>query len=407
MSLNVLIVDDDSDKVQEVSRALRDVSASLSIVTVSDLTSAKRVMRSSLFDLAIFDIALPLRLGGRLIPKGGLDLLKEVMSRSIYRRPGHFIGLTAFPEIHEAVAAEFGNELWSVVLYDRTSEEWMQQLQSKARHIIASTAARRESIEYDSDLCLVTALQDPELNAVLQLKWNWERMPPTTDATVYYKGHFKNSTGADRTAIAAKAPGMGMAASAVLATKMAIRFKPRCLVMCGICAGRKGEVQPGDIIVANPSWDYGSGKHSVRDGKPVFEPAPQPFGLSTRARGIVELLQTESSILTEIRDRFQGDKPASVLSIHIGPMASGAAALADETLVQIIKGQQHRKLLGIEMEAYGVMAAGAEVPAPRPEAVVIKGVSDYADESKNDQYRHYAAYSSACVLEQLVTRFDL
>jgi nucleoside phosphorylase len=56
---------------------------------------------------------------------------------------------------------------------------------------------------------------------------------------------------------------------------------------------------------------------------------------------------------------------------------------------------QHRKLLGIEMEAYGVMCAADDLPTPQPRAIVLKGVSDFADSAKSDAFREYAAYVSA------------
>ncbi|WP_445219608.1 hypothetical protein ACKWRH_05310 [Bradyrhizobium sp. Pa8] len=81
--------------------------------------------------------------------------------------------------------------------------------------------------------------------------------------------------------------------------------------------------------------------------------------------------------------------------------------LADEKIIESLKSQQNRKLLGIDMESYGVMAAGSEVSAPRPEALIIKGVSDFADSAKNDAYRHYAAYASAGILRLLVEHLGL
>ena len=62
---------------------------------------------------------------------------------------------------------------------------------------------------------------------------------------------------------------------------------------------------------------------------------------------------------------------------------------------------QNRKLLAVDMEAYGVASAATELPEPQPDFLMLKGVSDFADEEKNDAYREYAAYMSVQVLARL------
>lgn len=48
------------------------------------------------------------------------------------------------------------------------------------------------------------------------------------------------------------------------------RLQPRCLAMCGVCAGRRGDVNLGDVIVADRVWQYDFGALKVSyslDGK--------------------------------------------------------------------------------------------------------------------------------------------
>lgn len=406
MPLSVLIVDDDPEKAKSVAEGLSQVNGIESVITVGDQISAKRAMKDTAFDLVVLDIALPLRSNEEPQRLGGLDLLNEVINRPVYKRPGHFVGLTAITDVYEQAAARFGNELWSVIFYDRTSDSWLEQLKAKARHIIAAEVAHSDNKDFGHDLCVVTALQDPELAAVLRIDWHWQELSVPTDASIYYKGHFQRVSGKSGSVVAARASGMGMSAAAVLAMKMIMQFRPRCLVICGICAGNKSEVQPGDLIVANPSWDYGSGKHTIRDNAPVFEAAPQPYSLSTRLRGAVERLQAEGKTLNDIREGFQGQKPNAAFRVHIGPLASGASVLANQSLFNQVQ-QQNRKLLGIDMEGYGIMAAASEAPAPQPEAIIMKSVSDFADEHKDDRFRHYAAYTSATALKLLAEKYTV
>lgn len=408
--LRVLIVDDDVTKAREVARGLASLdgynASQIEITTTGN--DAKRAMRNVRYDLLVLDIALPLRADQEPDPRGGLTLLDEILSRPMYIRPRHIVGLTAHEEIYLDAAATLGDELWSVVRYDPTSNAWLDRLQAKARHIwAAEEQVLTDLLGYDADICIATALQDPELEAILALPWAWQELRDPTDPTIYYIGSYASADGTQRKAIAARASLMGMPAAAILATKMTLKFRPRCLVMTGICAGNVEDVRLGDILVANPSWDYGNGKHSTTPaGEKRFSQAPQQAILPTRLRTLVERLQLDRTSLDLIRNAYPGPKPPTALQLHVGPLASGAAVLADQDMFDQVKAQ-HRKLLGVDMEAYAVMAAAGEMPAPRPEALILKGVSDYANAEKDDRFRHYAAFSSAQALSILAKDYSL
>ena len=72
----------------------------------------------------------------------------------------------------------------------------------------------------------------------------------------------------------------------------------------------------------------------------------------------------QTALLGLIRRRLRGD-------FLRREGASGAAVVADKSVFIQIKSQQHRKLLGIDMEAYGVMSSAVELPAPAPECFVL------------------------------------
>jgi nucleoside phosphorylase len=196
---------------------------------------------------------------------------------------------------------------------------------------------------------------------------------------------------------------MGMPAAAVLATKMILRFAPEVVAMPGIAAGVRGTVEIGDVMVADPAWDYGSGKWVDRDGIPGFETAPHQVGISPAVRTALTLLAEDALTLTRIQTEWQGDPSPTRLQVRIGPVASGAAVLADRENVQRILAQ-NRKAIGVEMEAYGVYVAAQEAAFPAPEAVAIKAVVDFADATKGDTQQRYGAFVSAASLRHLVER---
>lgn len=404
MTTKILIVDDDLGKVQQIRSALSAAgNGSVEIGSVGNVIEAKKILKVTKFDLVILDVALPIRDQDEPTRDAGLSLLREIQTRPGYQVPHHIIGLTSYQDIYTDVADHFAAHLWSVLLYDPSSEGWSDQLAAKLRHIESVQSA--PIIETHVDLCVVTALSDPELDAVLKLKWGWQVHREAGDATVYHKGTYSRRDGATGTVFAARAGNMGMASSAVLAMKMAARFKPRVLAMVGICAGDSAETSLGDIIVGNPCWDYGSGKHRIEGSAQVFEPAIYQLPISARTRGLVEEA-SQRVALDEISAAYAGEQPTTRLRVHVGPLASGAAVLADDAAYAAVK-KQHRKLIGIDMEAYAVMLAGYESPSPTPETIVIKGVTDFADSKKGDKFRYFAAHVSANFLACLVELHDL
>jgi nucleoside phosphorylase len=89
--------------------------------------------------------------------------------------------------------------------------------------------------------------------------------------------------------------------------------------------------------------------------------------------------------------------------MHIGPIASGSAVVADESVLPAILEQQ-RQLIGLEMEAYGLMAA-AHAASPKPIAFVLKSVCDFASAKKDDRFQAYAAYTSANALRVFLEKY--
>lgn len=110
------------------------------------------------------------------------------------------------------------------------------------------------------------------------------------------------------------------------------------------------------------------------------------------------------TLLSGIKNNWKTSAPNNDLSLHVGPMASGASVIADDHSARMIA-TQHRELIGIEMEAYAVMAAAELSSEPKPTAIIIKSVCDFADPDKNDNWQQYAAFTSAqfadCLLRDI------
>jgi nucleoside phosphorylase len=91
-------------------------------------------------------------------------------------------------------------------------------------------------------------------------------------------------------------------------------------------------------------------------------------------------------------DREPENRPDSDPVIHYGVIATGSAVVKHAPTREEIR-QKHRAIC-LEMEATGLMN---NFPC-----VVIRGISDYADSHKNDQWQPYAAASAAACAKELL-----
>lgn len=402
--IHVLLVEDDSEKLRHVFAALSKVPHcnADNIDVARTAMEAKQKLREESYDLLVLDIALPARVDDVPSAEGGIELFEEILNRDVYRKPREVVGLTAFSDVRDRVGPRFAEDLWDVILYDPSSTAWAEQLQRKVRYIqVAGQPGVSKS--YETDLCVVTALSQPELSALLDLPWDWSTFEIPGEGTVFKKGRFRSAS-REHTVVAATASRMGMTACAVLASKMIRYFRPRYLSMVGIAAGVRGACELGDVLAADPVWDWGSGKWYRDRGAPLFAAAPHQLAVSSYIKGKLVEFSRDTETFDTIRRNWRGPKPSSALQLQIGPVASGAAVLADVEKLRDIQ-QQHRKLIGVDMEVYGLFGAADEASFPTPRAFALKAVSDFADDHKGDDFQSYAAYTSARALQAFMEKY--
>ena len=126
-----------------------------------------------------------------------------------------------------------------------------------------------------------------------------------------------------------------------------------------------------------------------------------PLRLDASIAATLRQLSSAEIELQKIRAGWPGPKPESALAMRIGPMASGAAVIANKQLANEVK-THWRKLLGIDMETYGVFYAAQHGSEPKASVFSMKSVTDFADSKKSDEWREYAEYTSAAALNLLV-----
>jgi len=295
--------------------------------------------------------------------------------------------------------------LWALVKYDLTSSNWERLLKRKIDYLIQSKRSlmNPETISYQYDLAIVAALKHTELEAVLHLPAKWETFKLPNDPTEYHKGIFEKENKKIKV-LAAAAPQMGMVPASVITNKIITSFRPKHVVMVGIAGGVKGVGNFGDILITEISYDSGSGKiKSDENENSIFEPDYKSIEMDVDLREALQSCKINRKYLDEIKKNWHGNKPTEELNIHIGPLASGAGVVQNSKIIDEIKGHS-RKLIGIDMETYGVFYTVKNCSKPRPLTVSsFKSLCDFGDKDKNDDYQKYSAYTSARFLYEFAT----
>jgi len=197
---------------------------------------------------------------------------------------------------------------------------------------------------------------------------------------------------------------MGMVSATQLSSKLIERFRPRVIVMPGICAGISGKTDFGDVILAEMTWDYQSGKHvSASDSLAAFHIDPHFIQVDPTLKAKWEVLASDDGLRFAVWKGWpkMAKAPPRLLC---GPMASGSAVLASSAVTDSIVKQQ-RKTLAVEMESYGVYFAAEMAVGPRPLVCCMKAVCDFADVRKDDSQQEYAAFTSAMFVRRFFERY--
>lgn len=403
--IKVLIIDDSQEKRARIGEVIRAVpgASSISIVEAGCIVDGKRQMLSTCFDLAVVDVRLPNR--DTDVPKhqGGVELVDYVCSNSRYSRPRHIIAITAYEDARQDTLTSFADQSIVVVAFDRASTSWEVPITNQIE-LLLSEREQRASV-YNKDIAIVTALQDPELDAILRLPYGWVSKYLLNDANEYHEGRV---TFAQKTfsVVAIAAPQMGMPAAAVLTSRVISEFRPRFLLMAGIAAGVRGDVSYGEVLIADRSFDHNSGKLKEVNGVGKFLPDPFPIRLDPLMKSVATTVSDNSSALANLRSAWPGPKPENVLKVTLGAVATGASVLAVNGSLDDTK-DHWRKLIGLDLETYGVFYAAENFGIPKPLVLSAKAVTDFADSEKDDRWRSYAAYASAGVINLIIEQIAL
>ena len=180
---------------------------------------------------------------------------------------------------------------------------------------------------------------------------------------------------------------MGNLEAGIIATKMIETQKPRNIIMLGIAAGIN-KVALGDVVVAQFCHYYELAKLKTNQ----TEQRPRQYPTSTELYGKAKNYQN-STWHKAIKTAMPVKSPPP--QVHFGPIASGDKVIADDVTVNKLLAQCP-ELLAIAMEGAGVARAAQHKEGTH--FIEIRGISDFADPNKNDNWQARAADAAATFL---------
>jgi nucleoside phosphorylase/tetratricopeptide (TPR) repeat protein len=299
----------------------------------------------------------------------------------------------------------------------------------------------------------------------------WEQEPGPNGLPVAFRT-FRGKGGRPLRVTVGQAGNMAGVAAVNALLPLVETYQPRCVAMCGVCAGHPKKTNLGDVVAADRLFFHDTGKrepggvkqdiqtYNLREDwklaiehfdfatrfsaedwwqkrplpyewqenwvlamlhQGVTDPASHPerekycpqWGTVIEAlwqSGHVQdgtLTLTEEGrkrigrILIKHRNQLPDLSPAGEVlpfKVHVAPMGSGNQVIEGKAIWDSIA-ESMRKTLVVEMEAAAIGAAAHSQRDKTLEAVVMKGVMDFANQGRDDNFKKFAARASAeCLL---------
>jgi nucleoside phosphorylase len=282
---------------------------------------------------------------------------------------------------------------------------------------------------------LVAALPK-ELSAIKAALDNYEEEYSEASNILYYRGKIVSPIHGNESheIIVATTIKMGNSAAAIAVTSLVKDFPALTdVIMVGIAGGVPGEqgadddVRLGDIVVSNGRGVVQYDMRKVEEGKDICRDQSQPP--SNHLLSFVGNLESErrlgrrpweahiqtiaSKTENGRRPEDQTDQRQKLRSgpetdprrlhgqpvVHTGMIGSANILLKSEKVRNRLK--KEHKILAVEMEGSGIADASWTF---RVGYLLVRGICDYCDKSKNDIWQEYAAAAAAGYMRALIEK---
>ncbi|WP_408598369.1 purine phosphorylase [Pseudomonas sp. PLMAX] len=186
-----------------------------------------------------------------------------------------------------------------------------------------------------------------------------------------------------------------------ITTLLLSELKPKKVLMMGIAAGRRKKLSLGEVILSERVVYY-EGAAALAGGTLAARPEMPRPGLSTQqdlnayfaTASLSDRLQQRASELGfAMPTESKAGEVAAHLKVSPATIASGELLIRDPKLFESFQ-ELHDKAVVAEMEAYGVFDACEKQCVP---VLVVRGISDYGDKSKDNTFHKVASEAAAIV----------
>jgi len=195
-------------------------------------------------------------------------------------------------------------------------------------------------------------------------------------------------------------------AAATTATLL-MEFKPKLVIMIGIAAGMREKTALGDVVISDRVVAYegaallAGGHTELRPEmyRPAFSVQQDVSNYLASTRSVTERLTQawEKQGLQYPETSKAGDVAKGVMP-KAATIASGEKLLRDPEKFRRQR-ELHGKVEVAEMEAVGIFAACTQHGTP---SLVIRGISDFGDDKKDNSFHDLASRAAAIVAADMV-----
>jgi nucleoside phosphorylase len=395
--MQILIVEDTDIKARRLAKCIKDLDPAIEVAHSPNAKEGiQRVLHGGI-DVVLLDVLLPLDLTTDPSEDGSFWFLRELGRKGIAKMP-LVVGTTQHADSLARAQDIFRDYLWTIVFVTETDSRWQRQLAHVVRFSksIESKFGLWTTSSEPVDTAIVTALRIPEFDQVVDALGGGDQLLIRETNESWLRSGITLKSGRQSTTVAACADEMGMCSMAALVTRICIACRPKKLVLCGIAGGNAARVALTDLIAIEETWDCRAGKITETGLAPDVKVQRCSHKLANAVRTTV----TDDFLMKCWKD-WSGDKPKQLPSLHFGAVACSPAVVADGKSFAEFEDQK-RKVLGVEMEAYGCYDAVHRLGDLAPAVISIKSVCDLGDNNKADRYQRYCAYLSARATVALV-----
>jgi nucleoside phosphorylase len=290
------------------------------------------------------------------------------------------------------------------------------------------------------DYAIITALYKDEFEELHKV-FNFPVADQIRTAKkVYHVGYLKSNNNIK--VVAAIPNATGMVDASIIATQMLEFFRPKWLLMSGVCGGAK-DYKIGDIIVAKQIFTFQKGKLSdiKRKDEKGDDVKIELFDSNNAKIDYNHLYDNEGNQIAISIEKFQVEHDSMIsmntlfedtlmpylesinssindevkkssfferdlrVNIVVGPIACSTMVINREGFFEDTIRTVNRKTAAVEMESYGVARACEFANKGETKPIIFKSVMDNTsnkvDSNGGMNYKKFAAFTSAQFMKQL------